>query len=113
MADKILKEAISRDKSNVKLYLALIDVHNSSSHFKEADVIESFDFAIKAKDLTLEERYNFSLKKMDFLEELGLDIGKLNEAFTIHLALECQLPIPPSSIHQGKRLYSGKELVYF
>uniref|UniRef100_A0AC34QR64 Suppressor of forked domain-containing protein n=1 Tax=Panagrolaimus sp. JU765 TaxID=591449 RepID=A0AC34QR64_9BILA len=109
LADKILKEAISRDKSNVKLYLALIDVHNSSSHFKEADVIEAFDFAIKAKDLTLEERYNFSLKKMDFLEELGSDVGKLNEAFTVHLALECQLPIPPPSIHQGKRLYSGKD----
>lgn len=104
-----MREAISRDKGNVKLYFALIDVHNSSSHFKESDIIEAFDFAIKAKDLTLEDRYNFSLKKMDFLEELGCDPAKLNEAFSVHLALECQLPIPPSSIHQGKRLYSGKE----
>uniref|UniRef100_A0A7E4VQ74 Suf domain-containing protein n=1 Tax=Panagrellus redivivus TaxID=6233 RepID=A0A7E4VQ74_PANRE len=108
-ADKTLREAINRDRSNTKLYLALIDVHNSSSHFKEADILDAFDLAIKSRDLTLEERYSFSQRKVDFLEELGMDPSKLNEAIAIHLALETQMPVPPSSMYHGKRIYTGKD----
>uniref|UniRef100_A0A914R5P6 Uncharacterized protein n=1 Tax=Panagrolaimus davidi TaxID=227884 RepID=A0A914R5P6_9BILA len=108
-ADKTLREAISRDKANSKLYLALIDVHNSSSHFKEGDILDAFDLAIKCHELTLEERYTFSQRKLDFLEELGTDPSKLNEAMAFHLSLECQLPIPPLSINQGKQIYVGKD----
>jgi pre-mRNA-processing factor 39 len=108
-ADKTLREAISRDKANSKLYLSLIDVHNSSSHFKEGDILDAFDLAIKCHELTLEERYTFSQRKLDFLEELGTDPSKLNEAMAFHLSLECQLPIPPLSINQGKQIYVGKD----
>uniref|UniRef100_A0A914XY69 FRIGIDA-like protein n=1 Tax=Panagrolaimus superbus TaxID=310955 RepID=A0A914XY69_9BILA len=107
--NKTLREAISRDKANSKLYLSLIDVHNSSSHFKEGDILDAFDLAIKCHELTLEERYAFSQRKLDFLEELGTDPSKLNEAMAFHLSLECQLPIPPLSINQGKQIYTGKD----
>lgn len=63
-------------KDNVQLYLQLIDLAYSSSHSRDSEIISAFDTAVESKDLSLEERYQFSLRKMEFLEEMSGDISR-------------------------------------
>lgn len=63
-------------QGNLQLYLALVDMALSSSHFRESEVVEALDAGIRSKDLAMEDRFMFSQRKLDFLEELGTDPGK-------------------------------------
>ena len=56
--------------------MALIDLAYSSSHSRDSEIIAAFDTAIDSKDLASEERYQFSLRKMEFLEEMSGDISR-------------------------------------
>lgn len=40
-----------------------------------SEVISAFDYAIESKHLSNEQRFLFSQRKLDFLEELGTDPG--------------------------------------
>jgi len=60
----------------VQLYLQLVDLAYSSSHSRDSEIIAAFDTAVDSKDLGLEERYQFSLRKMEFLEEMSRDISR-------------------------------------
>lgn len=63
-------------QDNVQLYLALVDLAYSSSHSRDSEIVAAFDTAIDSKDLGPEERFQFSMRKMEFLEELGNDVGR-------------------------------------
>lgn len=110
LAKKVLKEAISKDKDNVQLYLQLVDLAYSSSHSRDSEIIAAFDTAVDCKDLGLEERYQFSLRKMEFLEEMSGDISRLHQHTEKHLALEKTFDTPPQmTIFHGKRVPLFKE----
>jgi hypothetical protein len=56
--------------------MGLIDVAFASSRFRESEVIDAFDYGMYSKHLTTEQRFLFSQRKLDFLEELGNDPGR-------------------------------------
>lgn len=60
----------------MQLYIALIDLAYSSSHSRDSEIIAAFDTAIESKDLAPEERYQFSLRKLEFLEEMSGDVSR-------------------------------------
>jgi hypothetical protein len=60
----------------VQLYLQLVDLAYSSSHSRDSEITAAFDTAIDSRDLALEERYQFSLRKMEFLEEMSSDVSR-------------------------------------
>uniref|UniRef100_A0A914H9B9 C2H2-type domain-containing protein n=1 Tax=Globodera rostochiensis TaxID=31243 RepID=A0A914H9B9_GLORO len=112
LAKKVLKEAISKDKDNVQLYLALVDLAYSSSHSRDSEIVAAFDAAIDSKDLSAEERFQFSMRKLEFLEELGNDVGRVTLHIEKHLAFEKSFEIAPSmTIFHGKKMPLHKEIV--
>jgi hypothetical protein len=74
-AKNVIKDAILRDKDNLQLYFALIDIAMGASHVRESDVISAFDYGIESKHLSIEQRFLFSQRKLDFLEDMGTDAG--------------------------------------
>jgi len=102
-ARKVVKNAINRDKDNLQLYTQLVDLAYSSSHQRDSDVIGALDFAIDSPDLSLEERYQFSVRKMEYLEELGNDAALINQHLVKHLAMEKALDTPALTIFHGRR----------
>ncbi|CAD5231794.1 unnamed protein product [Bursaphelenchus xylophilus] len=111
-AEKVIKEAISRDKDNLQLYMTLVDIAFSSSRFHERDVCDAFDFAIDSRYLSVEQKFIFSQRKLDFLEDLGNDPGKLQTHYLEHLKLEKELDEPaPTLFSNLKRKASFEEEV--
>ncbi|KAH7720376.1 pre-mRNA-processing factor 39 [Aphelenchoides avenae] len=109
LAEKVLRDAINNDKGNLQLYLALVDMALSSSHFRESEVVEALDAGIRSKDLAMEDRFMFSQRKLDFLEELGTDPGKLHDHIAYHLKLEKRMEAPTPTLFNGKRLAPLKD----
>lgn len=97
-AEKVLKNALSRDKDNLQLYMGLVDVAFSSSRFHEHEVVDAFDYAIYSKHLPIDQRFLFSQRKLDFLEELGNDATRLHDHYIEHLSLEKQLDEPAPTL---------------
>ena len=56
--------------------MGLVEAAMSGSHFRESEVIDALDFAIYSKELSAEQKFLFSQRKVDFLEELGNDPAK-------------------------------------
>ncbi|KHN71462.1 Pre-mRNA-processing factor 39, partial [Toxocara canis] len=77
LAEKILLDALTRDKDSTQLYLALIDLAYSAPTFDENAVLSAIDYALDSEHLSDEEKLRFSQRKLDFLEDLGTDIQKL------------------------------------
>ncbi|KAI6230212.1 hypothetical protein M3Y99_01088300 [Aphelenchoides fujianensis] len=97
-AERVLKEAIERDNDNLQLYLALVEAAFSSSHFREKDVLEALDFGLHSKHLSAEQRFLFSQRKLDVLEELGTSPGKLHDHYIEHAKLEELLDQPAPTL---------------
>uniref|UniRef100_A0A0M3IV78 Tetratricopeptide repeat protein n=1 Tax=Ascaris lumbricoides TaxID=6252 RepID=A0A0M3IV78_ASCLU len=76
LAEKILLDALTRDKDSEQLYLALIDLAYSAPIFDENAVLDALDSALNCEYLSNEEKLRFSQRKLDFLEDLGTDINK-------------------------------------
>jgi hypothetical protein len=60
----------------VQLYLQLVDISYNASHMRDSEVISAFDTALDCRDLSSEDRYQFSMRKLEYLEELGSDPSK-------------------------------------
>ena len=60
---------------NAKLYLQLIDVEFHQPVTDESSMLAVFDCAINS-DLALEQRVEFSQRKVEFLEDFGSDVGR-------------------------------------
>lgn len=92
LAEKILKDAISRDKvarahkltvlyecycaqDNPDLYLQLVDCAYATTPLDERAVVEALDMALYSSTLSDDQRLQFSTRKMQFLEDLGQDIN--------------------------------------
>ncbi|KAL7992828.1 hypothetical protein Chor_017084 [Crotalus horridus] len=86
-ARKVLLEAIDRDKDNPKLYLNLLEIEYSGDlKQNEENIILCFDSAINGT-LPVKMRIIFSQRKVEFLEDFGLDVNKLLDAYEEHQAL--------------------------
>lgn len=55
--------------------MALVDIAMSTHHYRESEVLSAFDYAIESKYLSNEQRFLFSQRKLDFLEDMGSDGG--------------------------------------
>lgn len=89
--------------------MGLVDVAFSSSRFHEHEVVDAFDHAIYSKHLTLEQKFLFSQRKLDFLEELGNDAGRLSDHYIEHLNLEKQLDQPAPTLSSNLKRKSEYE----
>ncbi|CAD5224698.1 unnamed protein product [Bursaphelenchus okinawaensis] len=112
-AEKVVKEAISRDKDNLQLYMTLVDIAFSSSRFHEREVCDAFDYAIESRYLSPNQKFVFSQRKLDFLEDLGSDAGKLQSHYVEHLRLEKDLNEPAPTLFSNlkrKASYDDEEI---
>ncbi|KAJ7345350.1 hypothetical protein JRQ81_001300 [Phrynocephalus forsythii] len=83
-ARKVLVEAIDRDRDNPKLYLNLLEIeYNGDLKQNEENIIAAFDKAINGT-LPVKMRIIFSQRKVEFLEDFGLDVNKLLDAYEEH-----------------------------
>uniref|UniRef100_A0A914W2K5 Suppressor of forked domain-containing protein n=1 Tax=Plectus sambesii TaxID=2011161 RepID=A0A914W2K5_9BILA len=87
LAEKIIKDALSRDKDNPQLYLQLIDLAFSATPFSEQAVVDAFDRGLHSQELPDYEKVRLSQRKLEFLEDLGTDIVALQEHFEYHTKL--------------------------
>ena len=60
-------------QDNYQLLLQLIDLAYTNPEFSQREVMEAFDYALKAK-LSDAEKLRISQRKIDFLEDLSYDI---------------------------------------
>uniref|UniRef100_A0A183CSQ3 Chorein_N domain-containing protein n=1 Tax=Globodera pallida TaxID=36090 RepID=A0A183CSQ3_GLOPA len=78
----------------------------------DSEIVAAFDAAIDSKDLSAEERFQFSMRKLEFLEELGNDVGRVTLHIEKHLAFEKSFEIAPSmTIFHGKKMPLHKEIL--
>jgi len=80
-AIKVLNEAIEKDKENPRLYMQLIDVHYQCTPFNEDGVIHAFDAAIHSA-MPPETKAVFLRRKIELLEDLGMNISSLHVAYS-------------------------------
>ncbi|VDK58917.1 unnamed protein product [Anisakis simplex] len=118
LAEKILRDALNRDKDSPQLYLALIDLAYEAPDFDEKTILEAFDNALDSEHLSSEQKLKFSQRKLDFLEDLGTDIKILQQHLEYHSQLQKSIESTPSSSkrtsdhlarsdHADKRVYTG------
>ncbi|XP_062824802.1 pre-mRNA-processing factor 39 isoform X1 [Anolis carolinensis] len=86
-ARKVLLEAIDRDRDNAKLYLNLLEIeYNGDLKQNEEHIIACFDKAISGT-LPIKMRIIFSQRKVEFMEDFGMDVNKLLDAYEEHQSL--------------------------
>ncbi|VDO08879.1 unnamed protein product, partial [Brugia timori] len=88
LAEKIIRDAINRDKSNPQLYLALVDLAYTAPVFNERSVIEALNEVLESDQLSDEDKLRFSQRKLDFLEDLGTDVEALQKHLEYHTQLQ-------------------------
>uniref|UniRef100_A0A1I7VEI1 Tetratricopeptide repeat protein n=1 Tax=Loa loa TaxID=7209 RepID=A0A1I7VEI1_LOALO len=88
LAEKIIRDAINRDKSNPQLYLALVDLAYTAPIFNERSVIEALNEVLESDQLSDEDKLRFSQRKLDFLEDLGTDVEALQKHLEYHTQLQ-------------------------
>uniref|UniRef100_A0A0R3S6W8 Coatomer subunit epsilon n=1 Tax=Elaeophora elaphi TaxID=1147741 RepID=A0A0R3S6W8_9BILA len=88
LAEKIIRDAINRDKSNPQLYLALVDLAYTAPVFSERCVIEALNEVLESDQLSDEDKLRFSQRKLDFLEDLGTDVEVLQKHLEYHTQLQ-------------------------
>ncbi|XP_064490034.1 pre-mRNA-processing factor 39-like isoform X2 [Ornithodoros turicata] len=79
-AAEVLKEALKRDPTNGQLYMQLADLGYQKSPPDETMVLEAFEQAL-ISDLTPSEKLTFLQRKLEFLEDFGTDVDKIQETF--------------------------------
>ncbi|KAI7799722.1 pre-mRNA-processing factor 39 [Triplophysa rosa] len=86
-AKTVLLEAVEKDETNPKLYLNLLEMEYSSDiQQNEANIIACFDRALSSS-MSLESRITFAQRKVEFLEDFGIDINVLVAAYEEHQKL--------------------------
>nr|XP_060643990.1 pre-mRNA-processing factor 39 [Anolis sagrei ordinatus] len=86
-ARKVLLEAIDRDRDNAKLYLNLLEIEYSGDlKQNEEHIVASFDKAISGT-LPIKMRIIFSQRKVEFMEDFGMDVNRLLDAYEEHQSL--------------------------
>ncbi|RZF47565.1 hypothetical protein LSTR_LSTR009101 [Laodelphax striatellus] len=79
-AVSILKKALEKDLENPRLYLQLIDMAMQRSPVVESEVLEVIDQFISLEGADMEQILMFAQRKVEFLEDFGSDIKRLQKA---------------------------------
>uniref|UniRef100_A0A915EMZ4 Uncharacterized protein n=1 Tax=Ditylenchus dipsaci TaxID=166011 RepID=A0A915EMZ4_9BILA len=89
----------------------LISVHrNLPVTSDEDEVVSVLDFALDSRDLSVEDRFQFSIRKLEDLEELGSDVAMLaSGAYGGALSDGKSLEHPSVTVFSGKRAPLNKE----
>uniref|UniRef100_T1JL07 Suppressor of forked domain-containing protein n=1 Tax=Strigamia maritima TaxID=126957 RepID=T1JL07_STRMM len=82
----ILREALKKDKENPKLYLQIFDCYYQQFPLNEDAIYKIFDEAVSA-ELPVEMRILFSQRRLEFYEDFGSDIKRLQELYDEHAKL--------------------------
>lgn len=63
-------------QDNLQLYVQLVDLAFNATHIRDSEVLAALDFAIESPDLSNEDRFQFSARKLEYLEEVGCDANE-------------------------------------
>lgn len=78
-AVSILKKAVEKDKDNTRLYLQLIDMGLQKTPIDEDSIISILDQFL-SKEGEPEQKLMFAQRKIEFLEDFGSDITRVQKA---------------------------------
>ncbi|KAK0414237.1 hypothetical protein QR680_007222 [Steinernema hermaphroditum] len=101
LAEKVLRDAITTDRRNARLYSALVDLAYSHQPLNEEAVIKALDTAIDS-DLNFQNRLKFSQNKLDFLDQFGSDMKEYHKAIGVHARLQSKVNVnDPTHLQSG------------
>jgi len=91
-ARTLLRDLISKNKSEVKLYNDLVEMEfqcagSDLDQAKEDSSLEIFDMALSCDKLSEEQKFSFSQKKLEFLEDFGCSVERLQKVYDEHQSL--------------------------
>lgn len=91
-ARTLLRELITKHKSEVKLYNDLVEMEFQCAganldQAKEDAALQIFDMALACDKLTDEQKFSFSQKKLEFLEDFGCCVKRLQKVYDEHQKL--------------------------
>ncbi|MCP9264824.1 hypothetical protein DINM_022984 [Dirofilaria immitis] len=92
LAEKIIRDAINRDKSNPQLYLALVDLAYTAPVFSERNVIEALNEVLESDQLCDEDKLRFSQRNLQKHLEYHTQLQKSIENVAVS---NKELPIDP------------------
>ncbi|KAL8583545.1 hypothetical protein ACOMHN_054861 [Nucella lapillus] len=85
-AREVIREASNTDKQNERLFLQMLDVEYQSQPVDEKKVMEVYQ-TILSSDLSIEFKVKISQRRMEFLEDFGMCIKRITEAYDEHQKL--------------------------
>lgn len=85
VARQVLKDTIERNQDQIQLYKDLIGLE--FSHGDEDQIVDACDLAINSATLSEENKFKFSQRKLEYLEDYGVDAGRTQRAYDEHQRL--------------------------
>ena len=93
-AKKLMKDLIPKYKSELKIYNDLVEMEFQcagdgypSNIVEEGLAMEAFNLALSSEKLTEEQKFVFSQRKLEFLEDYGRDVKHLQKVYDEHQKL--------------------------
>uniref|UniRef100_F6SSP8 Suppressor of forked domain-containing protein n=1 Tax=Ciona intestinalis TaxID=7719 RepID=F6SSP8_CIOIN len=91
-ARKLLKDLIPKFKEEINLYNDLVEMEfqhasTSSNDQDELLALEAFDLAIANEKFSEDQKFSFSQRKLEFLEDYGCDVKRLQKTYEEHQKL--------------------------
>lgn len=80
-AFEVLNAALSKDNSNQRLYLQLIDLTLQKGSGYENEVITYIDAFLEKESAEIEHKVLFAQRKLEFLEDFGSDVQCVQNAY--------------------------------
>lgn len=85
-AVQLLDEHFQAEKSNSKLLLQLLDLE-FQGEASETRMLELFNQGVDNEEMSLSDRTLFSQRKLDYLEDFGASVQRLQECYDAHQKL--------------------------
>eukprot|EP00092_Neocalanus_flemingeri_P037907 GFUD01041262.1.p1 GENE.GFUD01041262.1~~GFUD01041262.1.p1 ORF type:complete len:747 (+),score=270.92 GFUD01041262.1:56-2296(+) len=116
-ASQVIKTAMESDTANPKLYLQQVDLLLNTTPMDVQAVVAVLDKALE-QEIPEKHKLLFSQRKVEFLEDFGLDIAALQTARTKHVEItntykdavakeKSEEPGKPNSADEGKENKNG------
>lgn len=80
-AVEILNTAITKDPSNPRLHLQLIDLCLQKEEINEKEILEIINQYLEKDANDSEQKVLFAQRKLEFLEDFGSDIQAVQQAY--------------------------------
>ncbi|CAG0883691.1 unnamed protein product [Darwinula stevensoni] len=83
----ILRDAIIKHKDNPRIHLQAVDTLLHDYPNTEKEIVGIFDAVVQNQDFPPQFRLLFSQRRVEFLEDFGTDVSKLQAMMDAHLSL--------------------------